>query len=184
MHRLLLILGLLLMGCPTTGGGRGGGDDDDSADGSDDDDSTPDQIEPAEGIFTLTLTEMTTDDCNLVPNAAPGDSLGSTTLTLVGDEDVDFTLVDGDDQTFRCAWSDGNSFVCDADPVESEISPLLADATHIRNGSRSGTFDSATTATTTNINVDTCEGADCGLAEEAGGYTFPCTFGFDATMAR
>jgi hypothetical protein len=180
MLRLLLIaLSLLIVGCPTT---RSSGDDDDS--GSGDDDDATGTIEPAEGIWLLTLTEVGTDDCSLLTGAAAGDSLGSTTLALVKTADEDFTLTDGDDQTFHCMWGDDNSFVCDADVWTDSISALFPDATLIRNGSRTGTFDSPTSATTTNINVNTCEGAECGLAEDAGGYQFPCTFGFDATMTR
>lgn len=198
MHRqTLLALALLLASsaCPpvTTGDDDDStatddddstANDDDSAT-TDDDDSTPARIEPSEGIWALTLTELTADDCDLQPGVQPGDSLGTTTLTLVQPPDIDFTLTDSDDQVFHCSWTEGDSFVCNADLWTDTINAaLFPNATLNRNGSRSGTFTSATAATLTNINVDTCEGDDCPLVEQAGGYVFPCTLGFDATMAR
>ncbi len=188
MSRLLLLLALpfALCACPPAEAG----DDDDSAapdddDAADDDDSTPARVQPSEGIWALTLMSITADDCNLQPAAGEGDSLGTTTLAMTQSGPGDFLLTDSDDQTFHCTWTTGNDFVCNADLWTDSINAaLFPNATLQRKGSRSGTFKGPTSATLTNINVDTCEGADCPLVEQAGGYTFPCTLSFAATMAR
>jgi hypothetical protein len=177
-----ILLALALSACPPAAAGD---DDDSGPPPADDDDTTPARVEPAPGIWALTLTAITADDCNLQPSASAGDSLGSTTLALVPQGPEAFTLTDSDDQRFRCTWTKGSDFVCEADPwIDSINAALFPNATLHREGSRTGTFQSATSATLTNTNVDACKGTDCPLVEQAGGYTFPCTLGFTATMAR
>ncbi|MCO4770213.1 MAG: hypothetical protein KDA24_09305 [Deltaproteobacteria bacterium] len=171
MLRTVLLLSCLglLVGCPS-------GNDDDSA--SNDDDSVAD-ITPEEGSWELTLTTLITDSCNLVPNAGPGDSLGTTDLALGGD--ADFVMTDSDDQTFDCTNGAGNTFSCIGRPFDVPVPAIFANATVTRAGSRTGVFTSATEATLgSNVNTDTCEGSDCTVIEQAEGFTYPCVFEFEA----
>ena len=174
----LLLLALISFGCAPVAT-----DDDDSAEeDADDDDAAP--VQPVEGTWALTLTALTTDDCALNPSLQPGASLGSTALAMSQAADQDFTLTDSDDQIFRCAWTTNPAFTCTAEPWTDGINVLFPDAALHRAGTRSGSFDSPTSAALDNVNVDTCEGAQCGDVEAAGGYAFPCTLAFAATMTQ
>ena len=168
MLRYLLLLSAtgLLIGCPP-------GDDDDAV--GDDDDAV--DVTPDAGTWDLTLTALNTDSCDGAPNAGPGDSLGTTEVVAAGDGT--FTMTDSDNQTFDCTLDGGGDFSCVAQPMNIPL-PVFPNATVTRNGTRSGTFTAAGVGALTNRNEDTCEGADCPVVEQAGGYTFPCVFDFDA----
>jgi len=176
---LLLFLSLgLLVACPSSNDDDSGSDDDDTAN---DDDAA--ELTPEEGSWELTLTQLNTDSCNGAPGAGPGDSLGTTTVAVT-DGGRDFVMIDSDDQTFRCTFTAGDAFTCDADPLNIEVQ-IFPNATVTRAGTRAGTLDSATTATlSSNTNTDTCEGDDCDEVELAGGYSFPCVFDFTATAEK
>jgi hypothetical protein len=157
----------LLIGCPPA-------NDDDSAD--DDDAAT---ISPTEGTWDLTLTELVTDSCDGAPGAQPGDSLGTTEVALSTAAGVDFTMTDSDNQVFECTLGAGGAFSCVGVPKNIPL-PVFPNATVTRDGVRAGTFSAEGVAALSNTNTDTCEGADCPVVEQAGGYTFPCVFEFDA----
>lgn len=177
-YLLLLLSFSLLVACPS------GDDDDDST--SDDDDAAA--ITPEDGTWSLTLDELLEDSCNGFPNAGQGDSLGTTMLGAAMDAGTDFSMVDSDDQTFQCTYSTAPNFTCVADPLVTLQSAVPA-ATVTRNGTRVGVFTSATEAIlSSNINTDTCMGADCDVVEAAGNaqgtIEFPCVVSFTATSSK
>jgi len=176
---LLLLLSLsLVVACP-------GGDDDDSSI-SDDDDASG--ITPEEGVWSINLVALLEDSCNGFPGASAGDSLGTSTLGGATQAGTDFSMVDSDDQTFHCTYTTAPNFTCEADPMVTLESALPA-ATVTRNGTRAGVFTSATEATlSSNINTDTCVGAECDVVEAAGNaqgpITFPCVVSFTAISSK
>ncbi len=173
--------------------GNGSGndsDDSDDSDGDDDsdggssggDDPTGDSGAggdgPGDGLWIYADDGASRNDCTFFP-ATQG----------VGDFAVDnhgdgtFTIAPGDDSDpFDCQMSDGGKFECPERYVESISEPGI-----------SANLEALVTVegTTSNDEMEgeqlgriVCDGADCSIAEDFLGTTFPCTFVIPFTAFR
>lgn len=167
---------------PTTDAMTTADDDaaDDAADDADDD-STDEggDVTPQRGTWQYQEAGGTTNDCTFI--AEPSNGFGQYALALTGAGA--FTITPGDEtEPFECTFA-GSAYAC-AERLTGMIDEVPGyDASGSILVAIEGTLESATSMTGTQQGRIECAGADCGLAAQALGVTFPCEFmiPFDGT---
>ncbi len=131
-----------------------------------------DELVPKSGVWTYGGSELASNSCG---NDPPTDPAGKFTLEVTGDGA--FTVKDDDfDDPFQCTL-DGDSFSCPNRDSGVYQVPML-DAKIYYAVSVSGSFDSDTDVTGTQVVKARCEGASCTIAAEYAGYTLPCEYSY------
>ncbi len=144
---------------------------------ADTDDGPGNADNPTPGTWIYTETGNTVNDCDFIDDLSNG--WGE---YVVEEDGSGFLVIPGDGtDAFECTASNG-TFECDErlqDQVQSGTSQLqvLVGIT--------GTLQSADQMQGTQNGQIVCEGADCALAEQVLGTTFPCEFTieFDGNLA-
>lgn len=182
---LILLASLLTPACVIVDGGDEGADpsatdptatDTGSADtGSEGADTTAGEagadVAPDEGFWLYEEIPGGDNACTFI--AEPTNGFGEFEIVLTGGQT--FTLRPGDStDPFECAYA-GGTITCD-ERLTGTVEPPGFDAVGNILVSVEGTLHSEISITGTQVGHIECVGADCGLAEEALGVAFPCSF--------
>lgn len=138
-------------------------------------DGGAEDVEPKSGTWAYNGSDIVANSCGADP---PTDAAGTFTLT-VGDGGR-FTVDDKTfDNPFECTY-EGGSYSC-PERIASEISVDGVMATGRFNASISGSLESATALSGTQVVKLSCEGSGCAILASNYNLTLPCEYSYSFT---
>lgn len=178
-----VLIPLALTACitvgPDGGGANGGDDDDDNATPTPTPTATPNEANPASGVWHYDEFTEVANNCNYT-DPIPGQDSGD--FGLVNNGDSTFTVYPGDNTAdFDCNVS-GTNYDCPARAADQvDLAGLGFNAVLDITASVSGQFADNETAIGEQLAGVDCTGTDCGMVASGQGISFPCQVRVDFT---